>query len=437
MSASTLSQNQLQALQQQHPLLWLNSYYEDTESAPLTPDPAELDAAEARLALFAPLLAHIFPELEPSAGIIESPLLSGSALAEELNLKEGQLWFKGDHLLPVAGSIKARGGIHEVLWFAERVAKEHNLLGDSDNNCLQLATDAARHIFADYTITVGSTGNLGLSIGIIGAALGFKTVVHMSADAKEWKKTRLRERGVIVVEHSGDYGAAVEAGRKASTADPKGYFVDDERSTHLFMGYAVAARRLAKQLEANHITVNQQHPLFVYLPAGVGGAPGGIMYGLKSIFGAHVHCFFAEPTAAPCMLTGMATTPAQPVQSVYDAGLDGLTEADGLAVGTASQWVCDATRDLLSGVYTASDKSLFSALLRLKIGANIEVEPSAAISYFGPTWLDSPIGQHYQEAHGLTAYKDNATHICWLTGGSFVPPEEYQAYLNTAQQLSS
>lgn len=52
----------------------------------------------------------------------------------------------------------------------------------------KLAEPEFRKFFGQYTIQVGSTGNLGLSIGIISAALGYRVIVHMSADAKTVEK---------------------------------------------------------------------------------------------------------------------------------------------------------------------------------------------------------------------------------------------------------
>ncbi len=383
--------------------------------------------AERRLARFAPLIARLFPETEQEGGIIESPLRSAPRLKQAVERESassdiGRLLIKLDSDLPIAGSVKARGGIYEVLFHTEKLALEHGLISGADDYS-RLAEH--RDFFSNYTVQVGSTGNLGLSIGISASAIGFKTIVHMSADAKEWKKALLRSHCVTVIEYDGDYTEAVNRGRALSDADEKSYFVDDENSLALFMGYAVAALRLKRQLDERGITVDEEHPLFVYLPCGVGGAPGGITFGLKLIFGDNAHCFFIEPVNAPCMLTALISGECEHI-SKY--GLSGKTDADGLAVGTASKLVFDTVGRLIDGEITFADERLAPLVRLVYDSEQLFIEPSSAGALHGLSELVKA-NKFGKLSADISARFALSTHILWATGGGLVPDEERKKYL--------
>jgi D-serine dehydratase len=316
-----------------------------------------------------------------------------------------------------------------VLKTAEKVALTHGLL-NHDESYAVLAESAAKELFCRHALAVGSTGNLGLSIGIIGAALGFRVTVHMSVEAREWKKARLRACGVKVVEHRGDYRLAVAEGRRQAAADPSCHFIDDESSRDLFLGYGVAARRLAGQLADLSIPVDADHPLAVYLPCGVGGGPGGIAFGLKLLFGAHVRCYFAEPTQAPCMLLGLATGLHDQV-AVQDFGLSGETAADGLAVSRPSGLVGRICAPLIDGVYTVRDDHLFRCLALLVRSEALYLEPSATAGLPGPWRITAMVNAPNTPKNLVPA----ACHVVWATGGSMVPPAEMAAYYQRGQDL--
>jgi D-serine dehydratase len=418
------------------PVLWLNPHLKEIKDLPILPVTLnDIEEAEKLWQRFAPFLAIEFPETKETNGIIESPLKKinqlKSVMAEVFPQSfDGDLYLKCDNELPIAGSIKARGGVYEVLYYAEQLAIKAGLV--TENNSYEVfSSDELKQFFSQYSIGVGSTGNLGLSIGIISAKLGFDVCVYMSADAKQWKKDLLREKGATVYEFDGDFGEAISAGRQKTLADPKAYFVDDEDSKHLYLGYSVAALRIQKQLEEKNIPVDADHPLFVYLPCGVGGSPGGIAFGLKQIYGNHVHCFFVEPTHSPAVLIGLLTGEKEKV-CVQDFGIDNRTEADGLAVGRPSRFATSISEHLISGLFTVEDDDLYRLLTLLADKERIYIEPSSTAGLLGPAQV---MHSSYMESKGLNG--KSATHIAWATGGALVPEADMKRFYEKGKELNA
>jgi len=378
---------------------------------------SEILDAENRLKRFAPFIKKTFPDA--ADGIIESELKPAFNFGREVLGLENNFFIKCDNRLPVAGSIKARGGIYEILKHAEKLVFNNRLI-TKNSDYSAFTSPEIRKLLSKYHVAVGSTGNLGMSIGIISAALGFRATVHMSHDAKGWKKDKLRSLGVNVIEHKGSYAEAVEKGRIQCMKDPDSYFIDDENSKDLFLGYSTAALRLEKQLDTMGISVNNDNPLFVYLPCGVGGAPGGISFGLKYIYGDNVKCYFAEPVNAPTVMLGLME---KRKINFIDYGFIMKTDADGLAVDSPSELVLDICGNLIDGTYTVPDEVMYSDLYNLKVYEDEKIEVSAAASLHGPLVTENR--------------NKKGTHIAWLTGGLFVPESDYRVMLSLGHSFLS
>ena len=101
-----------------------------------------------------------FPETAAKGGLIESELLP----LKKMSGLPARSFLKDDAHLAIAGSVKARGGIYEVLKHTETLALENGLLSVDDD--YSILADK-RDFFENYKVQVGSTGNLGMSIGIM------------------------------------------------------------------------------------------------------------------------------------------------------------------------------------------------------------------------------------------------------------------------------
>ncbi|OCX60992.1 D-serine ammonia-lyase [Thioclava sp. SK-1] len=414
------------------PVFWSDPAYHPAEDPQAQADLAQAVAAWRALA---PALAAVFAQLGAS-GRIGSDLFDLTDMAARFGYKRtvGRLLVKGDHALPLAGSVKARGGVFEVFSVALRQAQEAGVIGPDDDPAL-LAADEARAFFAQRRISVGSTGNLGLSVGIAARALGYEVAVHMSMDAKPWKVQRLRDLGVTVVRHDSDYSTAVAVARAAALEDPLAHFVDDEDSQLLFNGYCAAAQELRAQLQDIGLTIGPDRPLVLHLPCGIGGAPGGIAYGARGAFGSHVHPFFAEPVQSPSALLQMMHGDRRG-QTVYDFGLSNRTEADGMAVATMSDLVARKMRGRLAGVFTVGDEDLFRWLAAAQ-QAGLRLEPSAAAGFGGPMLMaDAPAGQAFMRDYLAGVDPGRVVHVVWATGGAFVPEDQYQKFVERGDALS-
>ena len=135
-------------------LCWRNPkevpFAEAMKNCPLSR--ADVEEAAARLDRFAAYFKVAFPETAPMNGIVESPLKPipnmKSVLESDCGVTiPGDLWIKLDSHLPVSGSIKARGGVYEVLKTAEDIALKEGLITLESDYSL-FATDKVRSVLS-------------------------------------------------------------------------------------------------------------------------------------------------------------------------------------------------------------------------------------------------------------------------------------------------
>ena len=173
----------LNTIKKYTPCFWINQVSLSTagslpdilSSLPLTS--RDLDEAEQRWQRLRPVLSNLFSLPD---GVIESPLHRASTKLQTtlgLTSSSSVLLIKEDSKLAVCGSVKARGGLYETFKYAEDVNLDWSLDDDSssssskDSSSSSLLDAIQEGLMEDYTVVVGSTGNLGLSVGLAAASM--------------------------------------------------------------------------------------------------------------------------------------------------------------------------------------------------------------------------------------------------------------------------
>lgn len=397
------------------PVTWLNPDMRSSKDFSFfNIDKSDLAEVKARWLRFLPYLKKAFPESNLGTEVPESALKEIPKMADQLGIR-GKLLLKCDNSFPILPVSETRVAFYDLMLYAEQLASHEGLLKKTDDYTI-LGSDKFKKFFSRYYIGVSTLGNLGIAVSKLADQLGFVNRVYVSEDIKGWIKTKCKRLGAAVVEfNETDFGDILFNGNAQVSSTPERHFIDVENSQKLFFGYTLAASELAGQLKSQAITVDQSHPLCVYFPTGLGNLGGAVGFGLKQIYGDHVHLFFGEPTHSPSVLVGLATGELNKI-SVHDFGLDNRSVAEQLTAPKCSNFVSKISKETVSGIYTLDDADFIGYLQKLNQSENIFVEPSAAAGLAGPERI---LKSGYFEKHNINP--DQATHIAWATGGSLVP----------------
>ena len=343
-----------------------------------------MKAAQNRYMRFMPFLAEAFPETVARKGIIESELYDISDFTEEINESfKGKLFLKDDAHLSVGQSVTARGSMHEVLHIAEILLQKNKLLSPTENYS-KVNSGEIKELFSHYKIYAVDCENFAVSAGLLAARLGFKTVVYLHENKNQEKINILLNEKIKIREYKSDYLTAINEAQKVCEKEENSFFIGKSDSEDLFFGYSTAALRLKVQLNKAHVTVDENHPLFVYIPSLIPEAAGGIAFGLKELMGNDVHCFLFQPSD--------------------------LTNE-------TSEFVRSISENIISGIFTVSAESMQSFSEKLKLKKSINLKPVSCMGFKAVEDFSNKEFQGYLKKHNLLDKLDNSSHIVWAAYG--------------------
>jgi cysteine synthase len=100
--------------------------------------------------------------------------------------------------------------------------------------CVLMEAEAKGELREDTTILECSSGNTGIALSMVGAAMGCRVKILMSASASEERRRLIRQLGaeLILFESEGKYQTGIELSRRMASEDPR-YFLPRQFENHL------------------------------------------------------------------------------------------------------------------------------------------------------------------------------------------------------------
>ena len=248
----------------------------------------------------APLMGACCSDLsyETPVGEVTSAGVEGDELSNV-----GSYFRKSSGGTLLAGGVPSLGGIFQVFQHARSLAIEIGLYSETDSVDV-LTSPEVRRAFSNHVISVTSSSNVGLAVGLAARALGFVAEVHFSAATAQWKIDVLRKQGATVASHRGNFQDAAAVVRAQAQADPMVYHVDDTRQVLLSSGFSAMALELQAQLLLQGVHVNRNTKLHLHFckQSNSGQSPFALEMAMRRVFGNYVQCTFDESRQADAAL---------------------------------------------------------------------------------------------------------------------------------------
>ncbi|HXR13700.1 MAG TPA: pyridoxal-phosphate dependent enzyme [Solirubrobacteraceae bacterium] len=228
-------------------------------------------------------------------------------------------------------------------------------------------------------VVAASTGNHGLAVAFVAAALGLPCRIFVPAGAAPAKIARLRAGGVEPVEIAGDPLLAELAAREASEQAPGTLLVPPYNDPRVILGQATLGLELLDDLA--------DPPDALFVAVGGGGLISGVALAVRARW---PHCTIVGclPAASPAM--GAAVAAGRVVAAPLGPTLSDAT-AGGIEPGAITVAICAA---LVDEFVEIEEAEIAAAMRTALLEHGLALEGAAALALAASWRAQAGVGRH-------------------------------------------